>query len=185
MDKPREIDAKVGRLRPASRETYDARKLTSLPSATGGHPTTNAGVLAAATGEEVIAAIPTENNPAPIPLGGMDALVQNGNLRYARQPQSFLPTVSRLNRSLEEYTINNQDMVNITASYLERLSQTEPLVLQGFDDAYDAARWAVAEIQRSYEPGTASRMVDTIHQSRSGRQVYQYLRQIEEALNGE
>jgi len=27
--------------------------------------------------------------------------------------------------------------------------------------------------------------VDTIHQSRSGRQVYQYLRQIEEALNGE
>jgi hypothetical protein len=35
LDKPREIEAKVGRIRTAARETYDRRALTALPSATG------------------------------------------------------------------------------------------------------------------------------------------------------
>jgi len=182
LDKPREIDAKVGRIRTASREMYDARTLTALPSATGGRPITSGGVLAAAVGEE---AAPVANVAQVPAFGNINDLITNGNLRYVPKPQSFLPTVGRLNRSLEEYTINNQDMVNITASYLDRLAQTNPGVLTGFNDSYEAAQWAIAEIQRSFEPGQSARVVDTIHQSRSGRQVYQYLRQIEEALNGE
>ena len=182
MDKPREIEAKIGRIRPASRETYDYRTLTALPSATGGRPSTS-DPLAAATGQEIIAAIPTENNPAPIPLGGIDKLVQNGSLRYAQQPQGVLGSITRLNRRLEDYTINNEDLVNITAAYIDRLAVENPTVLDGFSDAMDAARWSVAQIARFYEPGSAPPMVDIIHQSREGRKVYQYLRQIEEAQN--
>lgn len=183
MDKPREIDAKVGRIRPASRETYDARTLTALPSATGGRPSA-ANPLAAATGTEITAAV-EQATPGVQAFGNINDLIPNGNLRYAQKNASFLPSVSQPNRTIEEYTINNQDMVNITASYLERLSQSDPSVLTGFDSAYEAAQWAVSMIQRSFEPGNAPRMVDMIHQTRSGRQVYQYLRQIEEALNAE
>lgn len=120
-----------------------------------------------------------------VPLGSMSSLIQQGKLRFATKQQSFLPTVQVPNRTLEEYSLNNTDMVNITAAYLERVAVRNPRVLQGFKDANEAALWAVAHIQRSFEPGSAPRMVDLIHQSRGGRRVYSYLRRIEEALNVE
>ena len=126
MDKPREIDTKVGRIRPLGRETYDMRAATAVPSATGGRPPTNAPAapLAAATGEEVAPA-----PSAPKPLGDISSLIKDGKLRYAQKSSGFLPTVNRLNRSLEEYTVNNADMVNITAAYLEQfLSHHLPLI---------------------------------------------------------
>ncbi len=43
----------------------------------------------------------------------------------------------------------------------------------------------MAEIARSFEPGSAPRVLDLIHQGRTGRQVYQFLRMVEEAQNGE
>jgi hypothetical protein len=120
---------------------------------------------------------------APRPLGDINDLVKNGQLRYAQRPQGILGSIPRLNRSLEDYTINNADMVNVTASYLDKLAASDPLVLDGFTDAHEAAQWAVAQIQRNFEPGTAPPMVDLIHQSRPGRRIYQWLRQIEEAHN--
>jgi hypothetical protein len=182
LDKPREIEAKVGRLRPVGREIYDRRAATAIPGATGGRPSTGSGVLAAATGEEVapISAMPVGQ---PRPLGDINDLVKNGQLRYAQRPQGILGSIPRLNRKLEDYTINNADLVNITASYLDQAAVDDPKVLDGFSDSFEAAQWAVAQIQRNFEPGTAPPMVDLIHQSRAGRRVYQWLRQIEEAHN--
>lgn len=183
MDKPREIEAKVGRLRPVGREIWDRRAATAIPGATGGRPpTSGADQLGAATGTEVV---PVTAMPVgqPRPLNDIEALVKNGQLRYAQRPQGILGSMPRLNRKLEDYTINNQDLVNITASYLDNLALDDPKVLDGFSDSYEASQWAVAQIQRNFEPGTAPPMVDLIHQSRAGRRVYQWLRQIEEAHN--
>lgn len=186
MDKPREIENKVGRIRPLGREIYDRRAATAIPGATGGRPSTSA-PLAAATGEEVatISATPPVPDAIPKPLGDISGLVKDGKLRYARRPPGVLPTINRLNRRLEDYTINNEDLVNVTASYFERLAEKDPQVLQGFDSPYEAAQWSIAHIARSFEPGEAPRMVDIVHQSRVGRRVHQFLRRIEEAQNGE
>jgi hypothetical protein len=119
----------------------------------------------------------------PRPLGDINDLIKNGQLRYAQRPEGILGSIPRLNRKLEDYTINNTDMVNITASYLDRLAVDDPKVLDGFSSSFEAAQWAVAQVQRNFEPGTAPPMVDLIHQSRPGRRVYQWLRQIEEAHN--
>jgi hypothetical protein len=164
------------------RDTYEMRAATAIPSATGGRPSTSA-PLAAATGNDIA---PVETITAPVaPLGDISSLIQNGKIRYVRQPRSFLPQVQVPNRTLEQYSVNNADMVNLTESYIDKVAQRNPKILEGFESAHEAALWAVAHIQRSFEPGSAPRMVDMVHQSRAGRQVYRYLRQIEEAQNVE
>jgi len=131
--------------------------------------------LAAATGEDIT---------ARSPLGDTASLFNNGSLRYARSQPSFLPQVPRLNRTLEQYTVNNEDMVNITARYIERAAERRPELMEGFDNPTDAAQYVVAMWQRSFEPGDAPRVLDTLHQTRAGVRVYNYLKRIEEAANG-
>jgi hypothetical protein len=186
LDKQREIELPVGRMRPLAREMYDRRAMTQTPGATGGRPSTGSGSLAqplaAATGTETMGA--TFNpNLAPQNLGDVSGFFASGKLRWAPQPRSFLP--QPLNRTLQEYTLNNQDMLNMTEAHIARVAELDPSVLDGFDSPAQAAAWAIAVIQRNAEPGTAPRMVDTIHQSRAGRKVYLSLKRIEEALNVE
>jgi hypothetical protein len=173
-------------MRTMKREQYDLRAATALPSATGGRPPTDsgnlAGPLAAATGSDLITEIGNPNL-APQPIPDASGFFKGGTLRFAAQPQSFLP--QPLNRPLEQYTVNNADMVNVTTAALEAAAQLDPSVLDGFDSAAQAATWAIAVIQRNGEPGAAPRMVDMVHQSRAGRAVYQALRRIQEAQNVE
>jgi hypothetical protein len=183
LDKPREIDSKAGSIRLASRESYDMRKAAAIPSATGGRPSTSAPV-AGATGEQ-ISQVPQVPSNAPAALDDINTLVQNGRLRMAQRPQGFLPGIPRLNRSIAEYTINNDDLVNVTSSYLDKLAQDDPSILDGFTDSYDMAQNTVALISRYFEPGEAPPLVSTIHQSRAGREAYNYLRQISEAYDAE
>ena len=170
--KPRVL---AGTIRPVGRDTYDFRAAAAIPSATGGAPSSGpSGVLAAATGNEV-AQVPELKpaealGPAPRDVRQVEQMVAQGSLRYARQ--GTLSRVPLMNRSIQDYTQNNQEIVNETKAFLDAQQAQGMNVLQGvFEDTDQMARWAVAQIIRSFEPGPVPSVPDFIHQSREGRRV--------------
>jgi hypothetical protein len=183
----------VGSVRPMGRDQYDYRKAAGIPSATGGAPSQSLGAgLAGATGNEIApAVIAPETGIPPLAVDPgitsgdtrqIQQMVEQGRLRYQRG--GTLSNLPMFNRSVQDYTLNNQEIVQQTKQYLDGLQTQGRDILGGvFDDTDQMARWAVAHIMRSFEPGPLPSVPDFIHQSRQGRQIMSLTAFIREAHN--
>jgi hypothetical protein len=189
VDKPRV----VGTLRPVGRDMHDYRAAASVPSATGGAPKNIGAALAGATGNEIAPPLVTDPGIVPqlvtdpaIPnvsdVQTIQQMVEQGRLRY--QQSGVLSRLPLLNRSIQDYTVNNQEIVGQTKNFLDNLqAQGRDITAGVFEDTDQMARWAVAHIMRSFEPGPMPSVPDFIHQSRQGRNIMMLTHFIREAHN--
>ena len=181
--KTRVVDAgPSGLMRLSKRNTQDRRAAVQPVSAIGGAPRRSpANAIAGQIGEEPM--------PGGVPLALPEfptRLSPEQQMRY-QPPAELEPIIPHLQprtlNEIEKYTQTNPQEVRLTADYLRSMGEMPDIDPMGvFESHEDMAAHIHAALQRMFEPQDEPLTTyDTIHQSRDGRVILNFLRRSRQA----
>jgi hypothetical protein len=175
-------------IRLAQRESFDTKTATRAPSATGGAPRQTSRANEPVLNNEVkMPTIPTTQlgyPSIPTPRGQTPGEQEFWRVRRVEglANQAIIPNLLQSSRSIEDYTVANQEFVNELTQALDEYAGQDPAWAErvgAVGGANEFARRMVAQVSRAFElESTGLALPDQINSTRNGREVRAILENI-------
>ncbi len=175
-------------IRLAQRESFDTKTETRAPSATGGAPRQTSRANEPVLNNEVkMPTIPTTQlgyPSIPTPRGQTPGEQEFWRVRRVEglANQAIIPHLLQSSRSIEDYTVANQEFVNELTQALDEYAGQDPAWaerVRSVGGSNEFARRMVAQVSRAFElESTGLALPDQINSTRNGREVRAILENI-------
>lgn len=175
-------------IRLAQRESFDTKAATRAPSATGGAPRQTSRANEPVLNNEVkMPTIPTTQlgyPSIPTPRGQTPGEQEFWRVRRVEglANQAIIPNLLQSSRSIEDYTVANQEFVNELTQALDEYAGQDPAWaerVRSVGGSNEFARRMVAQVSRAFElESTGLALPDQINSTRNGREVRAILENI-------